>query len=64
LNKDAAELERSARALGLHANKARSAQKGAIQSNEDPQIRDYANKHFGGDYQKALIEARKTGYKK
>lgn len=29
---------------------------------EDPQIRAYANEHFGGDYAKALDNALKTGY--
>lgn len=29
---------------------------------EDPVIRDYADKHFNGDYKKALEYARKTGY--
>lgn len=33
-------------------------------SDEDPQIRAFANQHFNGDYQKALEHARKTGYQK
>lgn len=37
---------------------------GKIQPGEDPQIRDYANKHFHGNYQEALKNARKTGYNK
>lgn len=41
-----------------------SSKPGKIQPGEDPQIRDYANKHFNGSYQKALEYARKTGYNK
>lgn len=64
---DAAKLKETTVKIQQEARKAAGAGRtkpGRIQPNEDPQIRDYANKHFSGDYKKALAYARSTGYKK
>lgn len=69
LRASARQLKTRAGELRLKAQQADSARKGAgastpssSTSTEDPLIRDYADKHFNGDYKKALEYARKTGY--
>lgn len=44
------------------AQSPRRARAGRIQPNEDPQVRDYANQFFGGDYRKAqaAIQAQRS----